>query len=145
MAKLYPKAAYKGKVKIGAVTIAGSATWNYSGDVRTMIPTPEFGDEIITHIPAQIEGGEITITGNFLEAQDEGQQLLKTRFRAGTGMTDLYLYISETDGIYMKPDDTTTPASFATITNYNTVTHESSGIGSFTCTIKISGMITTEY
>jgi hypothetical protein len=145
MAKLFPKAAYKGKVKIGAVTVAGSATWSYSGDVRNMIPADEFGDEIITHVPGQIEGGEVTITGNFLIEQDAGQQLLKTRFDAGTQITDLYLYISETDSVYMMPDDTSTPASFATVTNYNNVTHEKSGVGTFTCTLKVSGVLKPVY
>ncbi len=145
MAKLYPKAAYKGEIKIGAVTIAGSATWAYSGDVRNMIPADEFGDEIITHVPGQIEGGEVTITGNFLMEQDAGQQLLKTRFDAGTQITDLYLYISETDSVYMIPDSGSSPASFATVTNYNSVTHDKSGVGTFTCTLKISGVLTTVY
>lgn len=145
MAKVYPKAGYKGKVKIGAVTIAGSATWSYSGSVREMLPTDEFGDEIVTEIPGQITGGEVTITGNYLMSQDAGQQLLKTRFDAGTAMTDLYLYISETDSIYMMPDDTTTPASYATITNYDNVGHDKSGVGTFTCTVKISGKLKPVY
>lgn len=145
MAKKYPKAGYKGKFKIGTVTIAGSVTWTYGGSVRTMLPTDEFGDEIITEIPGQITGGEITITGNYLMSQDEGQQLLKTRFDDGTAMTDVKLYISETDGIYLTPDDTTSPASYATITNYDNVAHDKSGIGTFTCTIKVSGKMKPVY
>ena len=145
MAKVYPKAAYKGKVKIGSITIAQSGSWSYSGSVRTMIPTDEFGDEIVTEIPGQITGGEVTITGNWVGAQDAGQQLLKTRFDDGTAMTDLKLYISETDGIYFTPDDTTSPASYATITNYDAVTHDKSGVGTFTCTIKVSGKLKPVY
>lgn len=139
MAKQYPKAGYKGKVKIGAVVIAGSATWAYGGSVRTMLPTDEFGDEIVTEIPAQITGGEITITGNYLMDTDEGQQLLKTRFDSGDQITDIKLYISETDGIYHTPDDTTTPASYVTVTNYDNLSHDKSGVGTFTATLKVSG------
>ncbi len=145
MAKVYPKAGYKGRVKIGEVVIAGSATWSYGGNTRTMHPTDEFGDEIVTEIPLQITGGEITITGNFLQAQDAGQQLLKTRFDAGTAMTDLKLFISETDDVYMTPDDTTTPASYATITSWDAIAHDKSGVGTFTCTIKVSGKMKPVY
>jgi len=139
------KSGYKGAVYIGAVKIGGSTTWGYSGSTRTMLPDDEFGDEIITHIPGQIEGGEITITGNYLMFEDTGQQLLKTRFDAGTGMTDVKLYISKTDDHYMTPDDSTTPASFFTISNYVNVSDDKSGVGTFTCTMKVSGKMKPIY
>ncbi len=141
MAKQYPKAGYKGKIKIGDIVIAGMGTWSSAGSERTMLPVDEFGDEIIVDIPAQITGGIITITGNFLRDTDTGQQLLKTRYDAGTQITDLKLYISETDGIYMEPDDTTTPSSFVTVTNHDAIDHDKSGIGTFTCTMKLSGKL----
>ena len=145
MTKYYPKAGYKGKVKIGSVTIAGSATWTYGGSVRNMIPTDEFGDEIITHIPGQIEGGEVSITGSCLISQDAGQQLLRTRFNDGSQIIDLKLYISETDDIYYTPDDTTSPASFVTVTNHDNIAHDKSGTATFTCTIKVSGVLKPAY
>jgi hypothetical protein len=145
MAKYYPKAGYKGRVLIGSTVIAGSATWSYSGSERTMIPTDEFNDEIVTEIPGQITGGTITITGNYLMSQDAGQQLLKTRFDNGTAITDLKLYISETDSIYLQPDSGTTPASYVTVTNYDAITHDKSGIGTFTCTMKVSGKLLPTY
>jgi len=139
------KAGYKGKVKIGAVTIGGSTSWTYSGATRNMLPIDELGDEVITHIPGQIEGGEVTITGNYLMDTDAGQQLLKTRFDAGTQITDLLLYMSLTDAVYMTPDDTTTPASFATVTSYDNVGDEKSGVGTFTATLKVSGLLKPVY
>ena len=139
------KAGYKGAVKIGAVTIGGSTTWSYSGGVREMHEDTEFGDEIKTHIPGQIEGGEITVTGNYLMHDDTGQQLLKTRFEAGTAMTDLYLYWSTGDTQYLKPDNGTTPASFATCTNYDAIGNDKSGVGTFTATFKVSGRMTPIY
>lgn len=145
MAKYYPKAAYKGRVLIGAVVIAGSATWSYGGSVRTMLPTDEFGDEIVTEIPGQIVGGEITITGNYLISQDAGQQLLVTKRDSGDQITDLKLYISETDSIYLTPDNTTSPPSYATVTNCDAITHDKSGVGTFTCTMKISGKLLPTY
>jgi len=139
------RAGYKGAVYIGAVKIAGSATWSYSGAVRAMLPDDEFLDEHITHIPGQIDGGDITITGNYLMSEDAGQQLLKTRYDAGTQITDVRLYLSHTDAEYLTPDDTTTPASFATITNYDAVGSDKSGVGTFTCTMKVSGKMKPVY
>jgi hypothetical protein len=141
MAKTYPKAGYKGAFYIGAVKVAGSATWTYSGSVRAMQPTDEFGDEIVTDIPLQITGGEITLTGYYLLDTDAGQQLLKTKFESGDPITDVKLYISYADGIYHTPDDTTTPASYVTITNYDNIGHDKSGVGTFTCTMKVSGQL----
>lgn len=145
MAKVYPKAGYKGDIYIGAVRIAGGATWSNSGSVRTMTPTDEFGDEIVSDIPLQITGGEVTITGSYLMSQDAGQQLLKTRFDSGEQITDLKLYISKADNIYLTPDDTTSPASYVTVTNYDNITHDKSGIGTFTCTFKVSGKLKPIY
>ena len=139
------KAGYKGRIKIGATVVAGCATWSYSGDVREMLEDTEFGDEIKTHIPGQIEGGELSISGNFLIDEDSGQQLLKTRFDAGTQMTDLEAYLSETDSFYLTPDSATTPASFATCTSYLAVTNDKSGVGTFTATFKISGKMLSTY
>jgi len=139
------KAGYKGKVTIGAVTIGGSTTWNSSGATRTMLEDTEFGDEHNTHIPGQIEGGEVTISGNYLMDEDAGQQLLKTRFDAGTQITDLRLYVSTSDAFYLTPDATTTPASYCTITNYDAVANDRAGVGTFTCTLKISGKMRPTY
>ena len=138
-------AGYKGKVKIGAVSIGGVVTWSHSGDTRNMYAKDEFGDEVITHIPLQIEGGDITMTGNYLMDEDTGQQLLKTRFDAGTQITDIALYLNVTDGHYLTPDNTTTPASYATVTSYNAVGNDKSGVGTFTCTLKVSGKMLPVY
>lgn len=140
-----PKAGYKGAVYIGAQKIGGSTTWTYPGSVRAMLPVDAFEDEIVTEIPGQITGGEITITGNYLMESDAGQQLLKTKFDSGDEITDLKLYISKADGTYLTPDDTTSPTSYCTITNYDNVSHDKSGIGTFTCTIKVSGKLKPVY
>ena len=139
------KAGYKGKVLIGAVVIGGSTTWSNSGAVRVMLEDTEFGDEHLTHIPGQIEGGEITVTGNYLIDEDAGQQLLKTRFDSGAQITDLKLYLSLGDAFYQTPDSTTTPASFVTCTKYNNVDNDKAGIGTFNATFKVSGKMKATY
>jgi len=139
------KAGYKGDIYIGAVRIAGGATWANSGSVRAMLPKDEFGDEIVTDIPGQITGGEITITGNYLISEDAGQQLLKTLFDSGDQITNAKLYTSKTDDQYMTPDDSTTPASYVTVTNYDNVSDDKSGVATFTCTMKVSGKLKPVY
>lgn len=142
MAKEYPKAGYKGDIYIGAVRIAGGATWSYGGSVRAMLPSDEFGDEIVSDIPGQITGGDITITGSYLMDRDAGQQLLKTLFDSAEQVTTLKLYISYADGVYHTPDNSTSPPSYVTITNYDNISHDKSGTGTFTCTMKVSGKLT---
>jgi len=139
------KAGYKGKVKIGATTIGGATTWSYSGSTREMLEDTEFGDEHKTFIPGQIEGGEITISGNYLMDEDSGQQLLKTKYDSGDPITDVALYLSEADSFYMTPDDSTTPASYVTISSYDNVDNDKAGVGTFTCTMKVSGKLKPVY
>jgi hypothetical protein len=145
MTKAYPKAGYKGKVEINGVKIGGAVEWAYSGSTRNMIPADEFGEEIISHVPGQIEGGDITMNGNCLISQDEGQQLLETLFRSGDQITNVKLYISSDDGIYYIPDDTTEPPSFATVTVHDAITHNRSGTAQFNATLKLSGVLTIVY
>lgn len=135
-----PKAGYKGDVYIGAVKIA-AATWTSAGGERQMQAADELGDEIITDVPLQIRGGTITITGHYKLDTDEGQKLLETRFKAGSQITDLKLYTDQSGGIYLTPDNTTTPASFATVTNCRNVGDDKSGIGTLTATLLMSGTL----
>lgn len=136
-----PKAGYKGAVYIEGTKIGGGTTWSYSGSTRNMQPIDEFGDEIITHIPLQIEGGDISVTGNYLMNSDAGQQAVRVLFKSGDQITDLKLYVSYADTIYEWPDNSTSPASYVTVTNYDNIADDKSGIGSFTMTFKVSGIL----
>jgi len=136
-----PKAGYKGAVYIGSVKVGGATTWGYSGSTRNMHAGDQFEDEIIPFVPLQIEGGEITITGNYLMASDDGQKLLAARFADAAEITNLLLYISKTDDHYKTPDDSTSPASYVTVTNYDNIGDDKSGVGTFTATLKVSGVL----
>lgn len=139
------KAGYKGAVYIGAVKIGGTTTWNYSGSTRNMQAIDQFQDEVITHLPLQIEGGDITITGNYLMHEDAGQQLLRTNFESGAEITDVKLYTSKADNIYLTSDGASTPSSYVTVVNYDNVGDDKSGVGTFTCTLKVSGRLKPVY
>jgi len=138
-----PKAGYKGDVYIGATKIA-AATWTSTGGERQMQAVDELGDEVITDLPLQIRGGTITITGNYKMDTDVGQKLLATRFAAGTQITDLKLYTDQVSGVYLMPDPDFNAggvASFATVTNCRNVGDDKSGIGTFTATLLLSGVM----
>lgn len=135
-----PKAGYKGDVYIGATKIA-MASWTHAGGERQMQAVDELGDEVITDVPLQIRGGTITLTGHYKLDTDVGQKLLKTRFAAGTQITDLKLYTDQVSGVYLTPDDASTPASFATVTNCTNVGDDKSGIGTISATLLMSGIL----
>lgn len=130
-----PNAGYEGDVYIGGVKVA-MTTWAYTGGTRVMQPIDEFGDEHIKHLPLQVEGGEITLTGYYKLNTDEGQKLLGTRFDAGTEITDLKLY-TKYSTVYLTPK----ADSYVTVTNYNNVSDEKSGICAITATLKVSGVL----
>lgn len=139
------KPGYKGRVKLGATVVGGATAWNYGGSTREMHEDTEFGDQHQTHIPGQIVGGEITINGNYLQFEDVGQQQLKSKFESGEPITDLCLYVDESSSIYMTLDDSTTPASYCTVINYDNVANDKAGVGTFTATLKVSGRMKPVY
>jgi len=143
MAKAFPKAGYKGAVYLGTVKIGGGTTWAYGGNVRNMQAVDEFEEDVIVDLPLQIVGGEVTITGNYLIDNDAGQQLLAEKFDSGAQVTDLKLYLSKVDNYYLTPKATSVPPSYATVINYSAISHDKSGIGTFTATLKISGVLET--
>jgi len=71
--------------------------------------------------------------------------LLKTLFDSGDQITNAKLYTSKVDDHYMTPDDSTTPASYVSVTNYDNVSDDKSGTATFTCTMKVSGKLKPVY
>lgn len=130
-----PKAGYKGAVWYGTDYKIASATWTYSGETRNMQDMDEFQDEYIKQVPLQIVGGDITITGNYLIAEDSGQKQLKIDFDAATEITNLRLYTDKTNTIYMTPK----AGSHLIVTNVNNAGDDKSGIGTFSATLHVNG------
>lgn len=130
-----PKAGFKGDVYIGAVKVAGQATWSYSGESRNMQDIDEFGDEIVKQLPLQIVGGDIALSGNYLLDSDAGQKLLKTRFDAATEIDDIKLYTDQVNGIYLTPK----AGSHVIVTNVNNVGDDKSGVGTISASLHVNG------
>jgi len=136
---------YKGKVVKGSTIILGMAEWSYSGETANMEAMNRFGDQYIRQENTTLEGGEITVSGDFVVG-DAGLALIQAAFDAGTHLTDLYLYINAVD--YFAPDpttvleDSTVEASYITITKPPTaVTQGASGIARVEFSAKVSGAL----
>ena len=135
------QAGYKGELWMNNVKIGGTVSWNHSGQVRDMAEDSPLNQEIKTYTPLQIDGGEVTLSGNYLGDEDAGQHLLKTLFDAATEVTNLKLYTNKTGNAYFLPDSTTTPPSFVTVTKHSEVALDKSGLISFAATLKVSGKL----
>ncbi len=122
---------------LGAVKISGIGNWTSSGKIRNMGDIDEFNDEIVKQIPLQIVGGDITLTGHYLLDTDAGQKAIDTAFDAGTEITDLKLYTDFDNGIYLGIK----AGGYATVTNTNNVGVDKAGVGTFTCTFHLSGVL----
>ena len=137
-------AGYKGKVKIGDVVIAGIATWGVTGGSRAQLEDSEFGDDHEQFAQGQRSGGDVTISGKYLLDSDEGQQLLLDYYKADgddTHIDDLQLYFDEDGEKYLEPDPDVSPASYVTVSKEPDYGLEKAGIGTFSVTFKISGMM----
>lgn len=135
------QAGYKGELYINNVKIGGTVNWNWTGAVRETVDDSALNQEIKTYTPLQIEGGEVTLSGNYLGDEDAGQQLLKSLFDAATEVTNLKLYTNKTRDKYFLPDSTTQPASFVTVTKHSEIALDKSGLITFSATLKVSGVL----
>lgn len=138
------KPGYLGEVRFGAVTVNEMMNWNYAGATMDQLDDSYLGVEDKSFIQGQSDGGEITMSGNFLLNSDPGQQLLKTYYDARTQFTDIRLYINKVSGLYYELDDTTSAtrkASYATITKYNEVSVDKTGLVTVSVTVQVSGRL----
>ena len=129
------KAGYEGAVWYGTDYKVSSGTWTYSGETRNMQDIDQFEDEIVKQLPLQIVGGDISISGNYLLDQDQGQKQLKIDFDAKTAITNLRLYTDKTNTIYLTPK----AGSSIIVTNVNNVGDDKSGVGTISATLHVNG------
>ena len=124
------------KVTMGTDTVVGMGNWAMPGITTEQIETTSFGSIYKTFEAGFQDGGEITFAGNYDPADTIGQTALRTANENATHVTNLRLYIDSTS--YFAPDQSTTPASYVLITNYN-VTFDKADVGKTSFTAKISG------
>jgi len=133
------KAGYKGRIQFGDTVINGMMTWNYSGSVRDLADDSALRQEIKTYVALQIEGGTVTMNGNFLLDGDAGQQALKDAFDNATELDNIRLYIDDSN--YYELDSSTDPASYAIVSKYDDIGVDKAGIISIASELKISGVM----
>ena len=138
-----PKAGYKAAFYVDDVQVSGLTNWTYPGETVNMLPVDQFEDTDIEEIPGQMVGGVITISGSYLVDSDEGQKLLETYKNARTKVTDIKLYTDKNATIYLKLCATglNGGASHAIVTNCNNTGVDSSGVGTFSATLKVNGRL----
>lgn len=82
-----------GKVMYGSVVLAGQVEWSISGYSQSTTETTAFGDTIKTFEAADAgDPGTISFNGNYDPTDTTGQIALATQCKAGTELTNLYLY-----------------------------------------------------
>lgn len=135
------KAGYKGDVWYGTDYKIGSGTWAWDGGTRNMQAIDQFQDQDIQELPLQRTGGIITISGNYLLAEDTGQKQIAIDFLAATEISNLRLYTDKTNAIYLTPSATGLNGgqSHCIVTNHSNVGNDKSGVGTWSCTLKVNG------
>jgi subtilase family serine protease len=85
-----------GKVMKGSVVLAEITDWSMSGfSMGTIKKDPAFGDTITEYVADGVgDPGTISFSGNYDPADTNGQKAIQALVAAGTGLTDLYLYVN---------------------------------------------------
>lgn len=91
MAKISGKGGF---VQIGSNKIAEMTEWSISGSSMDVIrKDPAFDDTFVAKIGSGItEPGTVSFRGNYDPNDSSGQRGIITTLKAGTGITNLYLY-----------------------------------------------------
>lgn len=91
MAKISGKG---GKVMYGSNVVANLTEWSISGvDMAVISKDPAFADTVVEKVATGVyDPGSITFKGNYDPADTNGQIALAAVAKAGTGITNLYLY-----------------------------------------------------
>ena len=93
MAKISGKG---GWVQKAAITIAEMTEWSISGaSMETIKGGEAFGDSFVKKMASGItDPGQVTFKGNYDPTDNTGQLAMIDLLTAGTGVTDLYLYVN---------------------------------------------------
>ena len=83
-----------GKVMYGSVVVASQVEWSMSGFSQPVVDIPTAFDATVKTycVPDAGDPGTISFSGNYDPTDTTGQIALATICKAGTGITNLYLY-----------------------------------------------------
>lgn len=81
------------KVMYGSNVVAEQVEWSMSGFSQGVVEITAFGDTIKRYLAADAgDPGTLSFNGNYDPADTNGQIALATVCKAGTSLTNLYLY-----------------------------------------------------
>jgi hypothetical protein len=124
----------KGKVIYETATIAEMKEWSLSGFEMGTLDTTAFGTKIKTFIPdGSGDPGTISFSGNYDPADTVGQKVIADLCEAGTAITEIYLYINDTDYWQVGTDGK------IIVTKANAITLPRNGLGTISFEGKVSG------
>jgi len=90
---------YKGKIMVGTNVVSEMASWSVSGMETEMLEDTVLGDDIKTYVPGRIDGGTVTVTGQYDPSAEasNAQNALWTAFTTQTAVAeDMTFYYSAT-------------------------------------------------
>ncbi len=128
-----------GKAMYGSVVIANIKEWSISGFSISPADITAFGDTIKKYTVADAgEPGTVSFSGNYDPADTAGQLALSTVCKAGTELTNLYLYANTSTywGV--------AAGGAIIVTKADAVTLARSGVGTISFEGKVSGGAMTQ-
>lgn len=147
---LESKPVFKGKATLGAATILGVVSWSHSGQGRSSLDDTSMGDKANRYLPDILEGGKITLSGNFKKDDTTGHSAMLSAMFNQSGIGTLRLYVDATS--YYTPNDTTAanwvlpagmPVSQVFVESYDVDFSGPKGnLGKFSATLQVDGVMT---
>lgn len=123
-----------GKVMYGSVVVANIKEWSISGYSQATGDTTAFGSTIKSYLPVDAgEPGTISFSGNYDPGDTAGQLALATVCKAGTLLTDLYLYAATSTFWRVGSGGS------IIVTKVDAISHSRSGIGTISFEGKVTG------
>lgn len=133
-------AAKKAKVTLGIDKIVGIGNWSLPGFTTTMIDDVEFEDEF-THVTPGIGNyGTLTFNGNYDPTDHKGQVVLYDAWRNKTKITNLRLYLKDSEQ-YWTPDLDLDAASGVYIETFGAITFDRADLGKINFTGRVTGLL----
>jgi len=147
---LESKPVFKGKVTLGTHTVLGVASWSHSGQGRSSLDDTVMGDKTNRYLPDILEGGKISISGNYKRDDTTGHSAMLSAMFNESAIGNIRLYVDATS--YFTPNDTTAanwnipanyPVSQVFVESYDVDFSGPKGaLGKFSASLQVDGVMT---
>ncbi len=133
-------AAKKAKVTLGIDKIVGIGNWSLPGFTTAMMDDTEFEDEFTHSEPGIGSYGTLAFNGNYDPTDHKGQAVLYTAWKNKTKITDLRLYLKDSEE-YWTPDLVLDAESGIYIETFGAITFDKADLGKINFTGRVSGLL----